>query len=73
MLVLSRKQDESIMIGDHIIVKIVSIHGDKVRIGIEAPKDVSIHREEVYQAIQRERNPPAEEQRMDDDGAPPRE
>ncbi len=55
MLVLSRKQDESIMIGDSIVIKIVSIQGDKVRIGIEAPKDVSIHREEVYQAIQRER------------------
>ena len=55
MLVLSRKQDEKIIIGDSITLMVVSIQGDKVRLGIEAPKDVSIHREEVYQAIQRER------------------
>jgi carbon storage regulator len=55
MLVLSRKQDEKIMIGDSITLMVISIQGDKVRLGIEAPKDVSIHREEVYQAIQRER------------------
>jgi carbon storage regulator len=57
MLVLSRKQDEKIIIGDSITLMVVSIQGDKVRLGIEAPKDVSIHREEVYQAIQRERHP----------------
>lgn len=51
MLVLSRKQDEKIMIGDSIVLMVVSIQGDKVRLGIEAPKDVSIHREEVYRAI----------------------
>ena len=55
MLVLSRKQDEKIIIGDSIILMVVSIQGDKVRLGIEAPKHVSIHREEVYQAIQKER------------------
>ena len=55
MLVLSRKQDEKIIIGDSITLMVISIQGDKVRLGIEAPKDVSIHREEVYQAIQRER------------------
>ena len=55
MLVLSRKQDEKIIIGDSITLMVVAIQGDKVRLGIEAPKDVSIHREEVYQAIQRER------------------
>ena len=54
MLVLSRKQDEKIMIGDSITVMVVAIQGDKVRLGIEAPKDVSINREEVYQAIQRQ-------------------
>lgn len=58
MLVLSRKQDEKIIIGDAITLMVVSIQGDKVRIGIEAPKHVSIHREEVYQAIQRERQTP---------------
>ncbi|REJ79794.1 MAG: carbon storage regulator [Planctomycetota bacterium] len=55
MLVLSRKQDEKIIIGDSIKLMVISIQGDKVRLGIEAPKHVSIHREEVYQAIQRER------------------
>ncbi|TWT52029.1 hypothetical protein KOR42_31260 [Thalassoglobus neptunius] len=54
MLVLSRKQDEKIIIGDSITLMVVSIQGDKVRLGIEAPKEVSIHREEVYQAIQSE-------------------
>lgn len=56
MLVLSRKQDEKIIIGDSITLMVVAIQGDKVRLGIEAPKDVSIHREEVYQAIQREKH-----------------
>lgn len=55
MLVLSRKQDEKIIIGDNISIMVVAIVGDKVRLGIEAPKDISIHREEVYQAILRER------------------
>ena len=55
MLVLSRKQDEKIMIGDSITLMVISIQGDKVRLGIDAPKHVSIHREEVYQAIQRSR------------------
>ena len=56
MLVLSRKQDEKIIIGDAITLMVVSIQGDKVRLGIEAPKQVSIHREEVYRAIQKERD-----------------
>lgn len=52
MLVLSRKKNESIIINDHITVTVVEIRGDKVRLGIEAPKDVSVHRREVYEAIQ---------------------
>ena len=52
MLVLTRNRDEKIMIGDNIIITIVEIRGDKVRIGIEAPRDVSVHREEIYDAIQ---------------------
>lgn len=56
MLVLSRKQDEKIIIGDSITLMVVSIQGDKVRLGIEAPKNVSIHREEVYRAILKERD-----------------
>jgi carbon storage regulator len=52
MLVLSRKKNESIIINDHITVTVVEIRGDKVRLGIEAPKEVSVHRREVYEAIQ---------------------
>ena len=54
MLVLSRHRDESIMIGDNIVITVVDIRGDKVRLGIQAPSDVPVHREEIYQAIQRE-------------------
>jgi carbon storage regulator len=54
MLVLSRHRDESIIIGDDIVVTIVDIRGDKVRLGIEAPSDIPVHRQEVYEAIQRE-------------------
>ena len=54
MLVLSRQRDESIIIGDNIVITIVDVRGDKVRLGIEAPREVSVHRREVYDAIQRE-------------------
>lgn len=54
MLVLSRQRDESIIIGDNIVVTVVDVRGDKVRLGIEAPREVSVHRREVYEAIQRE-------------------
>ena len=54
MLVLSRHRDESIIIGDNITITVVDIRGDKVRLGIAAPTEVPVHREEVYQAIQRE-------------------
>lgn len=54
MLVLSRQRDESIIIGDNIVITIVDIRGDKVRLGIDAPTEVPVHRREVYEAIQRE-------------------
>ena len=54
MLVLSRHRDESIMIGDDVVVTIVDIRGDKVRLGIEAPTSIPVHRQEVYEAIKRE-------------------
>ena len=53
MLVLSRKVNETIIINDNIVVTVVDIRGDKVRLGIEAPKDVPVHRQEVYDAIKR--------------------
>jgi carbon storage regulator len=56
MLVLSRQKDESIIIGDDIEITIVDVRGDKVRLGITAPKDITVHRREVYEAIQREKN-----------------
>jgi carbon storage regulator len=64
MLVLSRQKDESIMIGDNVEITIVDVRGDKVRLGITAPREISVHRREVYEAIQREKNEkqePAEE------------
>jgi carbon storage regulator len=65
MLVLSRQRDESIIIGDNVIVTIVDVRGDKVRLGIEAPREVSVHRREVYEAIQRE-NQQAAQIRLDE-------
>ena len=55
MLVLSRHRDESIMIGDDVVVTVVDIRGDKVRLGVSAPDSVPVHRREVYEAIQREK------------------
>jgi carbon storage regulator len=54
MLVLSRQRDESIIIGDKVVVTIVDIRGDKVRLGIQAPNEIPVHRQEVYEAIQKE-------------------
>ena len=56
MLVLSRQKDESIMIGDEVEITIVDVRGNKVRLGITAPKSVAVHRREVYDAIQREKS-----------------
>ena len=55
MLVLSRQRDESIMIGDDVEITIVDVRGDKVRLGITAPKRIPVHRREIYDAIQREK------------------
>ena len=53
MLVLSRKKNESIVIAENIVITVVEIRGDKVRLGIEAPRDIPVHRREVYDAIKR--------------------
>ena len=61
MLVLSRKKNESIVINNDITVVVVEIRGDKVRLGVEAPKEVPVHRREVYEAIKRNELPISEE------------
>ncbi|MEX2176311.1 MAG: carbon storage regulator CsrA [Pirellulaceae bacterium] len=67
MLVLSRKRDERIVIGDNIVITVVDVRGDKVRLGIEAPVDIPVHREEILNALQRaatvskDKAPPAAE------------
>ncbi len=65
MLVLSRKLDESIIIGDDVVITIVDVKGEQVKIGITAPKAVSIHRMEVYEAIQEENRAAAAHQETD--------
>ena len=62
MLVLSRQRDESIMIGDDVEIIIVDVRGDKVRLGITAPKEIPVHRREIYDAIQREKSQKKEAQ-----------
>ncbi len=51
MLVLTRKKDESVIIGDNVAVTILEVRGDRVRLGIKAPREVAVHRDEVYDAI----------------------
>ena len=60
MLVLSRQRDESLIIGDNVVVTVVDVRGDKVRLGIEAPREIPVHRREVYEAIQRENHQAAQ-------------
>lgn len=53
MLVLSRERDESIIVGDNIVITVVDVRGSKVRLGISAPTEIPVHRQEVWEAIQR--------------------
>jgi len=62
MLVLSRQKDESIMIGDDVEIVIVDVRGDKVRLGITAPRAIAVHRKEIYLAIQKEKQQSQETQ-----------
>ena len=54
MLILTRRAGESLIIGDYVKVTVLNIKGSQIRLGIEAPQDISVHREEVYQRIQKE-------------------
>ena len=56
MLILTRRVGESLMIGDNVNVTVLGIRGNQVRIGVNAPKDVAVHREEIYERIQQEKN-----------------
>ena len=62
MLVLSRKKNESIIIDDHITITVVEIRGDKVRLGIQAPKEIPIHRSEIHAAIKSEERKASEKE-----------
>lgn len=66
MLVLSRRTSESIVIDDRIVITIVEVRGDKVRLGIEAPRDVPVHRQEVYVAIKAEQDRLTQPEQRDD-------
>lgn len=61
MLIVTRRISETIVIGDYVNVTVLGVKGNQVRIGIEAPKDVAVHREEIYQRIQTEKNASASE------------
>ena len=62
MLILSRQKDESIVIGDNVEIIIVDVRGDKVRLGITAPKEVTVHRKEIYDAIRAEKKKEADKE-----------
>ena len=65
MLILARKSNQSIMIGDDIEIIIVEVHGDQVKLGISAPKNIAVHRKEIYEEIQKENIKASKSQKID--------
>jgi len=59
MLILTRRVGETLMVGDDVTITVLGVKGNQVRIGVNAPKDVAVHREEIYQRIQKEKDPEA--------------
>ena len=57
MLILTRRVGETLMVGDEVTITVLGVKGNQVRIGVNAPKDVAVHREEIYQRIQKEKDP----------------
>ncbi|RZU98619.1 carbon storage regulator CsrA [Spiribacter vilamensis] len=67
MLILTRRVGETLMIGDDVAVTVLGVKGNQVRIGVKAPRDVTVHREEIYERIREEDGTPEEKRAADDD------
>ena len=69
MLILTRRIGETLMVGDDVTITVLGVKGNQVRIGVNAPKDVAVHREEIYQRIQKEKSGEDEDEDIDTDSA----